>query len=148
VTSPSPRRLPDLAETPEGADVDVEALRLRFTERMLVPVDVVARIGPGAACVVVVAGTVDSAWELFAFARGAGVGLEGPLGAAVDAADLLVKELDSRRPPLDWLGRDEKGFAVFVRGERRAYGVEEQASALLGEPPLPRAILGFPPPIG
>lgn len=149
MNSPSLRRLPDLTETPEPADIDVEsALRVRFTERTLVPVDVVARVGAGAACIVVVAGTLDSAWELFAFARGDGVGLDGPLGAAVDAADQLVKDLDVRRPPLDWLGRPEKRFAVFVRGERRAYAVEEQASALLNELPLPRAIPGFPPPVG
>lgn len=142
---PNLRRLPDLSEAPLPGDADVDdALRARFTDDLRVPVDVVSFVGANAAVVIVVAGTVDSAWEFFAFARGTGAGLDGPLGAAVDAIGVLVADHDRRRPPLDWQGRQEKTFAVFVRAERRAYAAEEEAAVLLGEPSLPRAIPGFP----
>lgn len=147
MTDTSQRRPPDLHEA--RVDVDaaiVDDVRARFAAILDQPTRVVAREGVGAAAVVVVAGTFDSAWEVFAFARGAGAGLDGPLASAIDAAHLAVSAVArGDRPPLDWQGEQKAGVTVFVRAERRAYAAEEAAALLLEEPPLERAIPGFPP---
>lgn len=147
MTSTSLRRTPDLTEARVDADAGlVEDVRARFAALLEQPTRVVAREGSGAAAVIVVAGTVDSAWEVFAFARGAAAGLDGVLGHAIDAAHAAVAAVArGDRPPLDWLGEQKGACTVFVRAERRAYTAEEAAALLLDEPPLERAIPGFPP---
>jgi hypothetical protein len=143
------RRLPDLAkDTPdEGDPTLVHELMRRFAGRVHVDVGVAVRTGVDAAVVIVVVGDADSAWELFAFARGPGDprSLEGALGAAVDVADALVlAQAAGDRPPLDWHGAPLRRCATFIRGERRAYVAEAAAAALLDEEPMPRAIPGWP----
>lgn len=145
------RRPPDLAEASvDVADAGlVDDVRARFQAILDRPTKVVARTGKAAAVVVVVAGTFDSAWEFFAFARGADgvdVGLDGALGKAIDAAHALVEAVaHGERPALDWQGAIVGPYAVFARAERRAYAAEDAAALLLEEPPLERAIPGFPP---
>jgi hypothetical protein len=138
VLASSLRRLPDLAEATTPADAAISRRIVEGLAELQLPVAAAAWVGDAVAWAVVVAGTADSAWEFFAFAR-------GPDAVAAAAAAALALATAGDRPPLDWQGREEGRCAVFVRGERRAYAAEEAAAVLLAEPPLPRAIPGFPP---
>ncbi len=159
VVDPSLRRRPDPDEAPSPIDAALAAdLRARWTGKLQQPLELQATTGKAAAAIVVVAGTIERATEIFAFARGArptgfhaGGVLDEPLGAAIDAVDGIVTDLAAgaspRTLPLDWEGRPVGDLVVFVRGERRDYRAEEQAALLLGEEAAPHALPGFPPPL-
>ncbi|MDP2340575.1 MAG: hypothetical protein Q8O67_06440 [Deltaproteobacteria bacterium] len=143
------RSVPDLSECPTLQAAITADLRARWRAGWGPDLDLTATTGAEAAAVVVVAGTLHRARELFVFARGPGAGLEGPLAAAVDVADALLARLFGGEElrelvPLDWEGQPTKDGVVFVRGELRDYGAEELAAKLLGEEALPRALPWFP----
>ena len=145
----SDRRAPDLGrECPSAISAElreqVTAALIHRHERRLPDnhrLEVAVATGPAAAAIVVVVGTDRRAHEVFAFARGPGTDLDGPLAAAIDMLDALLPRVvgsDDRFLPLDWEGRPFEGGLVFVRGEVRDYVAEEGAAALLGEPMPPR----------
>ena len=148
------RSPPDLSECPDPADPAITAeLRATWRKRHGPDLELAAQTGTGAAAVVVVVGTWQRAHEVFVFTRGAGAGLDGPLGAAVDVADRLLLRLLAGEElrallPLDWEGQEDQAGVVFVRGELRSYSAEEEAAALLDEEAPPRALPGFPTPAG
>ena len=144
------RRPPDLSECSTDAEPAItDNLRAAWRKRQGPDLEVTARTGPGAAAVVVVVGTARRAAEIFAFARGSGTGIDGPLAIAIDTADALLSQLIAGKAlrsflPLDWEGTPLKGSVVFVRGEVREYAAEAEAAILLQEELPPGAIKGFP----
>jgi hypothetical protein len=149
----SPRRVPDLSECPIAEPAIASDLRTTWRKKHGPDLELKATSGAAAAAVVVVAGTLHRAHEIFVFARGPKgrrAGLDGPLATVVDVADDLLSQLFSGNElrsivPLDWEGQPVKDAVVFVRGEQRDYRAEELAARLLGEEPPPRALPGFPP---
>jgi len=152
MSSTADRRAPDPSSecptplTPSTfADVS-RALRSRHEQRLPAGehLELAGHVGPHAAIVVAVVSEGRRHREVLVFARGAGDGLDGPLGAVVDVLDdVLGKVVGVDRPalPLDWQGRPWAGGAVvFLRGELRDYAAEEAAAVLLDEAPPPRAI--------
>ncbi|HEY1099480.1 MAG TPA: hypothetical protein VGF99_11155 [Myxococcota bacterium] len=153
MTTPSARRAPDLdSECPELVDdataADLERALHQRHDPKLPPGElfvVQARVGRGAAGLIVVISEGRRHREVFVFARGSegATPIEGPLGAAVDVMDdVLARTIGVERPalPLDWQGRPFGASTVFVRGELRDYAAEEAAAVLLDETPPPRAI--------
>jgi hypothetical protein len=153
-TTPADRRPPEPAtECPLALDAaalaDITAALMRRHGQRLPPgesMEIAGHVGAAAAMVVVVVSEGRRHREVFAFARGRGAGLDGPLGVVVDVIDdVLGKVVAVERPalPLDWTGQVLGTSTVFVRGELRDYAAEEAAAVLLDEPPPPRAIAPF-----
>lgn len=150
-TTPADRRAPEPdTECPLPLDAatlaDITGALLRRHGQKLPAgetLEVAGHVGAAAAMVVVVISEGRRHREVFAFARGRGTGLDGPLGVVVDVIDDVLKKVvgvDRPALPLDWTGQVLGASTVFVRGELRDYAAEEQAAVLLDEPPPPRAI--------
>jgi hypothetical protein len=97
--------------------------------------------GDRAAHVAVGVGDDERIFELDVFAR-------APLDVAVSVVDAVlprivafVKDPSGRAPvSLDWAGQKTESV-VFVRGELRAYRLEREAAALLGDDVTPQRFL-------
>jgi hypothetical protein len=150
-TTPANRRAPEPAtECPLPLDAatlaDITGALLRRHGSKLPPgetLEVASHVGAAAAMVVVVVSEGRRHREVFAFARGRGTGLDGPLGVVVDVIDDVLKKVigvDRHTLPLDWTGQVLGSTTVFVRGELRDYAAEEAAAVLLDERVPPRAI--------
>lgn len=130
------RRAPNLNEVTTPIDEVLRANLEGALAKKVAAVRVEGLQGTKAAVVVAIVGNERRAHELFVFARGP-TGEEA-LDRCIDYLDGVVDELARTNEelflPLDWEGRPYANDVVFVRGEVRDYGAEEQAATFLGEP--------------